>query len=63
MFAIVSGEVRTTSSLPEAASPPTPRIMSIGAALRHGLVVGVAVTVTQLLLVVVLLYLSGIVEL
>ena len=62
MLAIASDEVRgSVGSRPEA-PPATPQILSIGAAIRNGLVVGIAVTVTQLLMVVVLLYLSGILE-
>jgi hypothetical protein len=62
MFAAASGRVHNPAGqMPEtsfAGAAPRP---SVGAAIKHGIVIGAAATVLQLLLLLALLYACGII--
>ena len=58
MFAFSSSKVRAAAG--GLAEAPVPR-RSVGAAIRHGIVIGAAATVLQLLLLLALLYACGII--
>jgi len=62
MFAVASGEVRghAGAMLETAFAGAVPR-RSLGAAIRHGLVVGAVATVLQVLLLLALLYACGVI--
>ena len=62
MVAVASGQVHNpTGQIPETSFAGAVPRRSVGAAIRHGMVIGAAATVLQLLLLLALLYATGII--
>jgi len=62
MFAVASRQVHNPAGqIPEASFAGAVPRRSVGAAIRHGIVIGAAATVLQLLLLLALLYACGII--
>ena len=62
MFAVASGQVRGhAGAMLETSFAGTVPQRSLGSAIRHGLVVGAAATVLQVLLLIALLYACGVI--
>jgi hypothetical protein len=60
MLAIASGEIRESAGPMLQPAFAAPR-WSVGSAIRHGLVVGAAATIVQVLLLLALLYACGVI--
>lgn len=62
MFAVASGQVRDhVGAMLEASFAGAVPRRSVGSAIRHGLVVGAAATVLQVVLLLALLYACGVI--
>ena len=63
MFAISSGQVRAgAGGFTEAPPAPSRQRRSVAAVVGHGLVIGAAATVLQILIILALLYAAGILD-
>jgi len=61
MFAIASGQVH--GSMPQAPGPAAVPPKTLAAAIRHGVAIGIAATIAQILVALALLYACGILAL
>ncbi len=62
MFAVASRQVHNPAGqMPETSFAGAVPRRSVGAAIRHGIVIGAAATVVQALILLVLLYATGII--
>jgi hypothetical protein len=62
MLAVLSGQIRAAASgIMEASSARPEARRSVAAAIGHGVVIGAAATILELLLLALLLYLCGVV--